>query len=90
MANLHDHGERRHAHLVEESTVVLPDILVGTCNSTVSSVSVLQPAHHLLVVWVEGLLNQGKLVGAQPPVGVYQLSKLKTPVMSQLKKVQAK
>lgn len=34
MADLHDNGERRHAHLVGESTEVLPDIIVGICKTT--------------------------------------------------------
>lgn len=34
--------------------------------------------HHLLVVWVKGLLNQRELLGTQLPVGVDKLGKLNT------------
>lgn len=35
-------------------------------------------SHHLLVVWVKGLLNQRELLSTQLPVGVDKLGKLNT------------
>lgn len=35
-------------------------------------------SHHLLVVWVKGLLNQRELLSTQLPVGVDKLGKLHT------------
>lgn len=39
---------------------------------------VIQGSHHLLVVWVKGLLNQRELLSTQLPVGVDKLGKLHT------------
>lgn len=37
-----------------------------------------QRSHHLLVVWIKGLLDQRKLLSTQLPVGVDKLGKLDT------------
>lgn len=39
---------------------------------------VMRGSHHLLVVWVKGLLNQRELLSTQLPVGVDKLCKLHT------------
>ncbi len=39
---------------------------------------VMTASHHLLVVWIKGLLDQRELVSTQLPVGVDKLGKLET------------
>lgn len=43
-----------------------------------SKTGVMTGSHHLLVVWVKGLLNQRELLSTQLPVGVDKLGKLDT------------